>query len=347
MLGAVLAAALWAMVSATPALAYTCTNCHFNLRGHDNMGKTCSDCHHKWASSGLGDPHRIATDTLSYTMPHGGFGDATDKCTMCHMVHEAASDSRLLPGATIFDTCMTCHNQTGAKGVYGTITGRGLTVAAEHSTETTTAPPGGSAAAGYFTCDSCHTPHGNTLMADWVSEDAVSYAGNRREKLLRDDVGGAPEGTYTTYGARWCAACHDRRVPLPTVHNHPVDTQTAYDLSGITTGDPDPTRPAMLVGAWTSNGGYVFDPVPAVPDGRVSPRPAAPICQQCHEDARDVETAFAPIDSGSGYSLGAWGPTATANPQFFTFPHQGTNPSFVVETADDLCLNCHPTGQLP
>jgi len=29
------------------------------------------------------------------------------------------------------------------------------------------------------------------------------------------------------------------------------------------------------------------------------------------------------------------------NPRYQVFPHESDNPSFLVETDDDLCLNCH------
>ena len=53
--------------------------------------------------------------------------------------------------------------------------------------------------------------------------------------------------------------------------------------------------------------------------------------------------------NANGYPLGKWSRVASTsmNPQYFDFPHQTSNPRFVVETSDDLCLNCHPTFALP
>jgi hypothetical protein len=39
--------------------------------------------------------------------------------------------------------------------------------------------------------------------------------------------------------------------------------------------------------------------------------------------------------------------TTTDTPRFQTFPHEGVNANFLVETDDNLCLNCHPVSGLP
>lgn len=348
------------LANPTPArAAYSCTDCHFGagqLADHDNMGKPCASCHHKWSASAPYDPHSFLS--YPYALPHGNYTASSDKCLMCHMAHEASSSAQLLVGATVSATCMTCHNQTGAKGVFGRIAAKGGTVRAEHTVDVTTTIPGGSTALSQnLYCNSCHTPHDNTVMADFATDDMVSNAGYPRHKLLRDDVDDAPRGTYTEYGSAWCAACHDRRHESRAtegLYNHPVDTTTAYNDSGVATSTPDP-GPTPKLGGGAANSGYIFTPAASntaeearVGYGRINPRPAAPICQQCHEDARDVESAVAPVNS-NGYPLGNWSKVATTsmNPQYYDFPHQTSNPSFVVETGDDLCLNCHPTDFLP
>jgi hypothetical protein len=81
----------------------------------------------------------------------------------------------------------------------------------------------------------------------------------------------------------------------------------------------------------------------------------APICQQCHEDARNVGTLSSGGASGtvSPYVVtAADGRTASDNPRFQNFPHETTTYRMLVEATattftDNLCLNCHPLGQLP
>lgn len=80
-----------------------------------------------------------------------------------------------------------------------------------------------------------------------------------------------------------------------------------------------------------------------------------PICQQCHEDSRDVGSAegggimqaLANIGQ-DGLQAGPWTNSgAPLDPQFQNFPHETVNANMLVESNDDLCLNCHPSNQLP
>jgi Doubled CXXCH motif (Paired_CXXCH_1) len=41
------------------------------------------------------------------------------------------------------------------------------------------------------------------------------------------------------------------------------------------------------------------------------------------------------------------GDAGTDNPPFQNFPHETVNAKMLVETNDDLCLNCHPADKLP
>jgi hypothetical protein len=41
------------------------------------------------------------------------------------------------------------------------------------------------------------------------------------------------------------------------------------------------------------------------------------------------------------------GTTSSDDPRFQDFPHETVNPSMLVETNDDLCLNCHTPSSLP
>ncbi len=342
--------------------AGSCTQCHAE---HNSPGG-----HNEWDT-----PHQYFGH-VTYTVPDGSYSFDSDKCRLCHDVHEAPSNFHLLPASTISGVCMTCHDQTGAVGEYGMIEHFGGTVEGEHRVDVTSTVPGGPALGDVLKCNSCHTVHGNTDVADFISEDqarhmypTVAY----HNKLLRDNVGGSPKGTYKFYGSAWCAGCHDWRLPDSSHFNHPVDTSTSYQLFGTTSTYPSQytlggtsyecalchanwLQPEILPPEGT-NKNFTFYPVSAPPDGRVEPRPAAPLCQQCHEDSRDVELPWngnpwlrptspsAPSEVYPTSQLPSSG--LPPNPAFFTFPHQTTNPNLLVETGDDLCLNCHPASQLP
>ena len=316
--GSTLACAAFLLLAA-PAFAY-----HTDSRETSGFapaaGWTCIDCH--------GDDR----DAWTGEGPHGYYTTTTKKCRECHAVHRApASSILLLPAATIRQTCFTCHDNTGAVGVYSSITARGGSVAASHAVEITSVVPGGSVPlSAALNCDSCHTPHRATSLAPFLRDTGKAMSSTEyiwSNCLLRDDVGGHARGTYTTYGGGWCAGCHDQRMSGGVMHNHPTSQTPVYSL-GRPENVPFPPSPSGIAQA-----GYVMTD---------APRPA-PYCQQCHEDARDVEATFSASFKDYGYPS----PDAPTNPAFVTFPHQTANRYFTVEAYDDLCLNCHDATELP
>ena len=257
--------------------------------------------------------------------PHGGYSSLTNKCTACHSIHEASGNYRLLPGNTIYDTCQFCHDGSNTRAenyVYGQIYGGEPPADYGHRMNTgTIAIPGGDTTVAPYgpdsglTCSSCHSPHGNEtrMITEEYSCDATAALSNHL--LLRDP--GRATGTVTFYGAKWCTDCHDRRHNERSgIYNHPVTLTLSYGSASIA----------------RNNSNFQMDPV------NPTNTRTDPICQHCHEDARDVESAFvAPTE-----------PTATTtNPKYNNFPHETENKYMKVETGDDLCLNCHATGDLP
>jgi predicted CXXCH cytochrome family protein len=332
-------------LSALPALAYDELD--------PPTGKGCNDCH------GIEEGETSPTVAPTRTGPHGGYTTGTSKCATCHSVHGAASALKLLPALTIRDTCNSCHDGTGGKGVYGALEARGLTPGASHSIEETNVIPGGnldgtprtqtfSALNGLLTCSDCHSPHGNQTVAPFTGdrarvsdpEDFVSVSTTATDRLLRQRPTGA-ETTATVYGSSWCGTCHQGRLAgSGLTSNHPVETETAgfaYETVQVITAAGASTTTTGTLGA--SNFGYVM-PSPRTPgqDGH------NPICQQCHEDTRNVgdETSGTVTAAEAFKVTAADGAAATDNPRFQVFPHESVNPGFLIETGDDLCLNCHP-----
>jgi hypothetical protein len=72
------------------------------------------------------------------------------------------------------------------------------------------------------------------------------------------------------------------------------------------------------------------------------------MCQQCHEDARHVgDVTLRTVDTTEVFDITALdGSAAGDNPRFQVFPHESDNDAFLIETDNDLCLNCHrqPSG---
>jgi len=348
-LAAFFVCALFALVS--PAMAYDELS--------PATGRNCNDCH------GLEEGETSPTVAPTRKGPHGGYSTGTQKCQSCHSVHVAPSSYMLLPAATIKDTCLSCHDGTGGEGVYGVLEARGITdIGAQHRIEETNIVPGGdpaggdsaelfSAMNGLLTCSDCHSPH-DAATVDAFYGDRVRDASEAPQseattiapatnRLLRQKPRSA-DTSVTVYGSSWCGSCHRGRMSGSTqVMNHPVETETAgfaYDNVPRVDGIDQLTTSFGTLGG--SNFGYTMPATRTVEqDGH------GPICQQCHEDSRNVgDVTQGTVDATEVFAITTPdGTTSTDNPRFQTFPHESENSAFLVEVDDDLCLNCHvPPG---
>jgi hypothetical protein len=185
-------------------------------------------------------------------------------------------------------------------------------------------------------------------------------------KLLKKRPTGATVDV-TAYGSDWCLACHAGRNSTGAVHNHPVDAGAGaftYAAAAILSTD-GPTATTIIgpIGGWNRvphtsfmhgneppdnygmNRGYLM-PYPRTPQQGTH----KPICQQCHEDSRNAGTLSADGATGDAAAFvltSEDGSATTDNPRFQNFPHETANARMLVETGDDLCLNCHPPAVLP
>ena len=375
------------IVAAQPAYAFRepfvggtgCATCHYVIP----FPSTCADCHDLQSNNTWFTNNK-------FTGPHGNYKTTTSKCDACHSVHQAPGGSlKLLPAATIVQTCETCHDGTGGYGVYGAIRSvTGTAALGGHGIDTTSVVPGGNAATGGSTtmtfsgasgkliCTDCHNPHGANLVDPFVGDRRrvrADFPSLQTARLLRRQVGIATTGVVD-YGSDWCLGCHAGRASKGTLMNHPVDsigstftvgapykyallpilastgptsaTILTQGLGGVPTTSAASSHPAGLPPYTSGNRGYLMPfPRTAQQTGH------APICQQCHEDARSVGTleANGSATASSAVIAGtkADGLTANDNPRFQNFPHETLNANMLVETNDNLCLNCHPTAQLP
>ncbi|MCK8114046.1 hypothetical protein MSB02_00775 [Coriobacteriia bacterium M08DHB] len=334
----------WA-ASSRPAAAYP----DWDPAPSPLAAEDCDHCHSATSSGG--------TAEWDGSGPHGGYLTSTNKCQLCHVVHKSPSDSVvLLRTTTVTGMCIMCHDGTGSSiGVYSTIEAHGGTVAAEHRVEVTDIVPGGSSALGSaLGCSDCHSVHGSNTVAPFLRDSGRAYAADEyviSDCLLRNDVRSGVPDSVPEYGALWCAACHDERHSgSGTTVNHPVDGDSSWGYGDVrsTIRTDDSWREALTGGVATgmgrTNSGYLMAPVESAGDGRIEEVDRRdPMCQQCHEDARDVETVFS-----ADYTMRGTEPWNTpVNPVFVTFPHQTTNDMLLVEQYDDLCTNCHPVTGLP
>ena len=362
------------LASASVAVAY-------DLEGDSATGKSCADCHGREADE--------ATDTVAPTRkgPHGGYLSTTRKCSACHAVHSApAGGYALLPGPTAKAACESCHDGTGGRGVYGVIEARGGEVRAQHSIEMTNIIPDGdesggprsgsfSGPGGTLTCIDCHSPHDSKTVEPFYGDrtrapegSEIATAGAVPTNRLLRQLTGADGNPIEYYGSEWCAACHqgyhlaEGGDPTGTPNRHPVgfvqeiggEPRFHYDSVRVVTGfETTQTAWGPLGG---SNKGYVMPHEPGDSRGHYGPQQGVgPLCQQCHEDARD---AGAPL-GGSPVLLesqrfkvtGYQGDDETDNPRFQVFPHESDQQGFISERVpeDDpdrshtnaLCMRCH------
>lgn len=313
-----------------------------------SSGKDCIDCH------GVADP------TVGHVSsgPHGGYLTTTSKCATCHTVHNAPpAGVMLLPSATILGTCETCHDGSGGKGVYGVLAARvpAVIVAADHSIDRTDVIPGGAAGggdatgnfngvSGFLTCTDCHAPHDANVVDDFTGDRARAQQYLpfpapvvTSDRLLKRRPTTAT-GSTTVYGSDWCGLCHIGRLSgSGMANNHPVEST----VNPPAAGSVFTYQNVALFGGGTgtlaqSNLGY------KMADHRVGAQVGHdPICQQCHEDARNVDAAFSITDPD--------GTDAADNPRFQTLPHESPVASFLIEEGsyDGFCLNCHSPAMLP
>jgi hypothetical protein len=285
--------------------------------------------------------------------PHGGYMTGSDTCSVCHDVHRAPAGISLLKGPTVKDTCETCHDSTGGAGVYGAISARGLQVKGGHSIDTTALTPFGDPVTGEdavlrygglggtLTCIDCHDPHDSDTVEPFIGDRARSATQSTEatpsSHLLRRRPTPA-DVEVARYGSDWCAGCHKGRVVGHDIDSnvHPVDTTSTPEYlyySRVAVLESTSSVTTMIGPLGRTNLGYLM-PEPRTPEQTGH----APICQQCHEDARSVGT----IGSAAAFAVNSVdGSDPADNPRFQTFPHETVNESLLVETKDDLCLNCH------
>jgi predicted CXXCH cytochrome family protein len=290
-----------------------CTSCHFSAWD-------CFRCH---GNNELGSNGYSLAEPGG---PHGNYSATTEKCSICHKLHDAPFvDAKLLPAATIVAVCFTCHDGTQGWGVYGTIAARGVAVGGGHSTEATDVVPGGNALTGgdstrvfygpggTLICSDCHSPHGTNLVDPFVGErnrvrsDYFVTAPTSARLLRRRPTGASSE--TTSYGSDWCLACHAGRSSAGVVHNHPAESQATivnpytYDRIAVLASSDATGRtvigqlggslsgPPVHAGTLpprTGNRGFLM-PFPRT-TGIGGQEGHYPICQQCHEDSRNAGT---------------------------------------------------------
>lgn len=299
-----------------------------------------------------------------------------DTCFTCHDGTGGGGVYGVILQRTGFDPAETSTTAMGgtAGGVHrigwlnasNKVTVPGGNAATGGSLDTTFTGPGGS-----LTCTDCHSPHNAQTVLPFKGDRLRSSADTttviKTNRLLKKRPTKAAYAV-TNYGSDWCQTCH--RGSKAVLHHSVADSSTtggsfyydrvakfvAYNSSVATFGPLGGDNLGYSM-AFNVDEGAVPPPVNAslvttfVTQGR-------PICQQCHEDARNVgDVAYLNslwyIDSTEQFtaSLDGSGTTSinqtstlnatTGNPPFQNYPHESMNDGLLIERQDDLCLNCH------
>lgn len=269
--------------------------------------------------------------------PHGGYTSTSDKCRGCHDLHNSASSYGLLQRSNVYNTCVFCHGIGGVASAWPYAHWPSLNAPGQHSPNESTSGGSGVAMsqplARPLSCVSCHTPHGNTaFMVIAYSCDTSTTATNhllRRAGSPTVNPGALPGPGATVslnYNNQWCLDCHNRAHQVGwTALPHPYNTASlTYFSAGLARTNVN------------------FSMYPVTTSGRFGTAASrtSPLCMQCHEDTRNVETIF-------NRTLPDWQGATKTNPPYATFPHQVQLDRFRLETGDDMCFNCHSTTELP
>jgi predicted CXXCH cytochrome family protein len=260
-----------------------------------------------------GTSGHIAWSTLggaNGTSPHGGYSTTTQKCLVCHAVHNAPGGSEVLLRSSVADACLYCHVDNAiATQVYNSNNTNYNTADYNNAHNTWSV---GAVTLG-VTCTQCHQVHAAASMMTsntYLTQKILKVADNTSAGFDPDAGPPLASDTSNTAISKWCTSCH--YVALGTAYPY---YNTAYNgQTHIMT-----TATANYVAA----GGA----------GTVSARVAwinSNECSSCHN---------------SGYTTNAW-PHYTAGVRFLV---SGANASATPAAAtnsqaDGVCLRCHRNG---
>ena len=166
--------------------------------------------------------------------PHGYYLQNTAQCARCHNTHTAMT-AKLLPQANQQLTCEVCHD--GTQSYYNTKAGSywngttdqpslagGFNTSAPdnftstHKIEQTSTAPGGTTAAIYLVCSSCHNPHGYPSTSNYrllqaqINGKSVSVSAKLTALPITGSANDAGTNIFTTAAGRAAATADNREI---------------------------------------------------------------------------------------------------------------------------------------
>lgn len=270
----------------------------------------------------VGDTGYMTWDSMggaNGTSPHGGFTTTTNKCAVCHSVHNADGSGELLLRGSVANSCNYCHvgGLGGYSQVYGGVVTNylGTDLGNAHNSWVV-----GSTNYG-VSCTDCHQVHGadnvmtaNPYLTSKILVGSKTYSGTNYDPMALAPLSTDSSDTALT---KWCTACHKSSSGVGyNYYNGP-------DLSG-TFGSYSNARSHVMTDGIES---YTF---PDGSTGRVAWAGSAQ-CSSCHS---------------SGYRTSAW-PHYTPGQRFLVSAGSAASatPDPATDASDDgVCLRCHRNG---
>lgn len=262
----------------------------------------------------VGDSGYLTWDSMggaNGTSPHGGYSTTTNKCAVCHSVHNADPNGELLLPAMVADACTYCHvsttsaytqvydsdvnNYSGADNEYG------------HQTWMVGATTYG------VQCTVCHTVHGSTdKMPDNAYLQSKILVGEKEfitEAQNYDSFAQQPLSTDSSDTAltKWCTSCHPTGLGTPYTYYNDGNVFTSHVMTTDTASYTFPNGTTGQI-AWIDSGQ----------------------CASCH---------------ASGYTTSDW-PHFTDGKRFLVSASDAASASVpATDTSQDgICLRCHRNG---
>lgn len=293
--------------------------------------------------------------------PHIGYTVATEKCAVCHSVHNApvagttytvaagdpanwaartGEDTQMLLRSSVANACVYCHIETAVGG----------TQLYDGTAALWTAPTGLDENAAHnrnsANCVNCHAVHGANTFLDEAGTKILKFqpAANR---MIQDEVLGA-SGLYLTANdakvdtgdlgkdsqvTAFCTQCHANFSTASEMILNADGSQTPYTDSTYVDGDP--TANTQYKSHPMKSADVAFSAAGSSVTAQVA-WAASSTCRSCHDAGATDEGLGVTANNFPHYTAGA-----------YSFVNVAANagavaaPSGLNHGSDGMCLKCH------